>query len=176
MFWPFTVWINCSSDLKSFANSRPSASNFKSFSHRSSSQNNFGNKIQFFFAFVPNPNHDMVLNWETKRREIWSWSQSYPAMKPSAVQSQASRNRGGGQGGSWHPLILANQLIVSQPGGNIMSTTLLLPPRFFNGPAKYVAVPNTKKVDPTDHAFMTKSSSHIYFSGFLSSKTHSTVR
>ena len=31
LFWPFTVWINCSSDLKIFANSRPSASNFKRF-------------------------------------------------------------------------------------------------------------------------------------------------
>jgi len=28
LFWPFTVWINFSSDLKNFANSRPSASNF----------------------------------------------------------------------------------------------------------------------------------------------------
>ena len=28
----FTVWINCSSDLKNFENSRPSARNFKSFS------------------------------------------------------------------------------------------------------------------------------------------------
>ena len=32
LFWPFTVWINCSGDFKIFANSRPSASNFKSFS------------------------------------------------------------------------------------------------------------------------------------------------
>ena len=32
LFWPFTVWTNCSSDLKTFVNSRPSASNFKSFS------------------------------------------------------------------------------------------------------------------------------------------------
>ena len=32
LFWPFTVWINCSSDLKHFANSQPSSSNFKSFS------------------------------------------------------------------------------------------------------------------------------------------------
>jgi hypothetical protein len=32
LFWPFSVWINCSSDLKNFANSWPSASNFKSFS------------------------------------------------------------------------------------------------------------------------------------------------
>ena len=51
LFWPFTVWINCSSDLKIFENSRPSASNFKSFS-RSLEQffltigkNNFENKI-----------------------------------------------------------------------------------------------------------------------------------
>ena len=32
LFWPFTVRINCSSDLKIFENSRSSASNFKSFS------------------------------------------------------------------------------------------------------------------------------------------------
>ena len=32
LFWPFTVWIHCSSDLKNFENSWPSASNFKSFS------------------------------------------------------------------------------------------------------------------------------------------------
>ena len=53
LFWPFTVWINCSSDLKIFANSRPSASNFKSFSRSleqfflTVGQNNFGNKIPF---------------------------------------------------------------------------------------------------------------------------------
>ena len=29
LFWPFTIWINCSVDLKIFANSRPSALNFK---------------------------------------------------------------------------------------------------------------------------------------------------
>ena len=51
LFWPFTVWINCSSDLKIFANSWPSASNFKSFSWSleqfflTVGQNNFGNKI-----------------------------------------------------------------------------------------------------------------------------------
>ena len=32
LFWPFTVWINCSRDLKNFANYWPSALNFKSFS------------------------------------------------------------------------------------------------------------------------------------------------
>ena len=55
LFWPFTVWINCSSDLKKFANSWPSASNFKSFSRsleqffHTVGQNNFGNKIPFIF-------------------------------------------------------------------------------------------------------------------------------
>ena len=31
LVWPFTAWINCSSDFKKFANSLPSALNFKSF-------------------------------------------------------------------------------------------------------------------------------------------------
>ena len=51
MFWPFTVQINCYSDVKKLAISRPSASNFKSFSRSleqfflTVGQNNFGNKI-----------------------------------------------------------------------------------------------------------------------------------
>ena len=53
LFWPITVWINNSSDLENFANSWPSASNFKSFSQSleqfflTVGQNNFGNKIPF---------------------------------------------------------------------------------------------------------------------------------
>ena len=53
LFWPFTVWTNCSSDLKIFANSRHSTSNFKIFSwwleqfFLTVGQNNFGNKIPF---------------------------------------------------------------------------------------------------------------------------------
>ena len=48
----FNVWINCSSDLKTFSNSQPSALNFKSFSRSLehfflTGQNNFGNKIPF---------------------------------------------------------------------------------------------------------------------------------
>ena len=56
LFWPFNVWMNCSSDLKKFANSRPSASNFKSFSRSleqfflTAGQNNFGNKISFLLC------------------------------------------------------------------------------------------------------------------------------
>ena len=59
LFWPFTVWINCSSDLKKFANSWPSASNFKSFSWSvkqfflTVGQNNFNNKIPFIFRSNP---------------------------------------------------------------------------------------------------------------------------
>ena len=54
LFWPFTVWINNPSDLKNFSNSRPSASNFKSFSQTleqfflTVGQNNFGNNIPVF--------------------------------------------------------------------------------------------------------------------------------
>ena len=53
LFWPFTVWINCSRNLKNFANSRPSVSNSKSFSWSleqfflTVGQKNFGNKIPF---------------------------------------------------------------------------------------------------------------------------------
>ena len=48
-----SVWINCSSDLKEFANFWPSALNFQSFSQSleqfflTVDQNNFGNKIPF---------------------------------------------------------------------------------------------------------------------------------
>ena len=55
LFWPLTVWINCSSYLKNFANSQPSASNFKSFSQslehffHTVGQNIFGDKIPFIF-------------------------------------------------------------------------------------------------------------------------------
>ena len=58
LFWPFTVWIDCSSDLKKFPNSWPSASNFKSFSRSlkhfflTVGQNNFGNKIPFHFLVL----------------------------------------------------------------------------------------------------------------------------
>ena len=56
LFWLYTVWINCSSDLKNFANSQPSAPNFKSFFRSleqfflTVGQNNFGNKIPFPYA------------------------------------------------------------------------------------------------------------------------------
>ena len=55
LFWSFTIWMNCSSDLQNFANSWPSASNFKIFSQSleqfflTVGQNNFGNKIPFLF-------------------------------------------------------------------------------------------------------------------------------
>ena len=50
MSWPFTFWIICSRGSKIFANSRPSASNFKSFLNHwnnflTEGQNNFENKI-----------------------------------------------------------------------------------------------------------------------------------
>ena len=59
-FWPFTVWSNCSSDLKIFVNFRTSASNFKTAScslaqaFLSISQNNVGNKISFLLKLISN--------------------------------------------------------------------------------------------------------------------------
>ena len=53
LFWPFTIGINCSTYLKNFVNSWPSASNLKSFSWSlkqfflSLCQKNVGNKIPF---------------------------------------------------------------------------------------------------------------------------------
>ena len=58
LFWPFTVWKNCSSDIKIFENSRPSASNFKHFFRSleqfflTVGQNNFGNKIPFHIGSI----------------------------------------------------------------------------------------------------------------------------
>ena len=60
LIWPFTVWINCFSDLKIFEISRSSASNLKSFSQSleqfflTVGENNFGNKIPFFFTGFDN--------------------------------------------------------------------------------------------------------------------------
>ena len=56
LYWPFTDRINYYSNLKNFANSCPSALNFKSFSRSKFflivGQNSFGNKIAFlFFCF-----------------------------------------------------------------------------------------------------------------------------
>ena len=44
VFWAFTVWINSSSDLKTFSNSRPSASQSLEHLFLTVGQNNFGNK------------------------------------------------------------------------------------------------------------------------------------
>ena len=58
LFWPFTVKTNCSSDLKIFVNSWPSASNFKSFFSITRTifltvgQNNFGKKIPCTFLIM----------------------------------------------------------------------------------------------------------------------------
>ena len=92
LFWPFAVRINCSSDLKMFANSRPSASNFKSFSRSleqfflTVGENNFDNKIPLFHLFTiikfqPNAYWNYPFQWidvdgsNNFAAEIWqkSW-------------------------------------------------------------------------------------------------------
>ena len=75
LFWPLTVWINCSSDLKIFANSWTSASNFKSFSQSTEQfflavgRNNFGNKVPFLTVRLKNTFNSIGLhlgNWLTE--------------------------------------------------------------------------------------------------------------
>ena len=76
LFWPFTVWINFSSDLKSFANSRPSASNSKSVSQSleqfflTVGQNKFGNKIPFLFPLSFSPYWSLLDFWKIKLDEL----------------------------------------------------------------------------------------------------------
>ena len=75
---PFTVWINCSIYFKNLANSRTSASNFKSFSWSvehflfTVGQNNFGNKIQFTLHLnYPNLNILIIANILSKKLIIF---------------------------------------------------------------------------------------------------------
>ena len=65
----FTVRINWSSDLKNFANSRPSVSNFKFFSRSleqfflTVGQNNFGNKIPLISKLICNKSKCQKYEW-----------------------------------------------------------------------------------------------------------------
>ena len=76
----FTVWINCSSDLKFFANFRPSASNFKSFSQSlgqfflTVGQSNFATKYQL----SENPTNLYFLGFYRKRMNVKKKGKSWP--------------------------------------------------------------------------------------------------
>ena len=48
MLWPFTVWINCTSDFKNFGNFSWSLEQF----FLAVGQNNFGNKVPLFSNFI----------------------------------------------------------------------------------------------------------------------------
>ena len=76
LFWPFTAWINCSSDLKNFENSLPSASNFKSFF--SITRTILVTKYQIF--------HEIVLFWFSysyyrKSVRFFMWKKEYSFWK-----------------------------------------------------------------------------------------------
>ena len=88
LFWPFTVWINCSSDLKKFSNSRPSASNFKSFSRSlehfflAVGQNNLGNKLPFsLYTFE----YFFIYEWPFLKTTGWDSPPSYFAEDCNAI-------------------------------------------------------------------------------------------
>ena len=98
LFWPFTVWINCSSDLKIFENSRSSASNSKSFSRSLEQfslrvgQNNFGNKIPFLSIFQKN--NENILPGMVLYAKIMSpllWSMAWKVKGPSTFEFAPSR-------------------------------------------------------------------------------------
>ena len=83
--WPFTVRKNCPSDLKKFANSRPSASNFKSFSWSleqfflTVGQYYFGNWIPFLnrrktVAILMTLFQTWGLPFEKKSLLSWTWT------------------------------------------------------------------------------------------------------
>ena len=69
LYWNFTVWMNCSSDLKIFASYWPSASNFRTFSRSleqlflAVGQNNFGDKIPFAFISRSKENIELM-KWQ----------------------------------------------------------------------------------------------------------------
>ena len=69
LFWPFTVWMNCSSDRNCFCKFSAFSLEFQKFSRSleqffpTVGQNNFGNKIPFLFL-----NNS---NWEKNRGENW---------------------------------------------------------------------------------------------------------
>ena len=83
-----SVQTNCSSDLKNFENSQPSASNFKKISQSleqfflTVGQNNFGNKIPLLISyfwlvkeFVKFWNCFFVFSWDLRR--IWTHCEGY---------------------------------------------------------------------------------------------------
>ena len=88
LFWPNTVWINCSSDLKMCANSRPSASNFKSFSR---------SLEQFFLTVGRNNFCNKIINILQKNKPwiVYLPSGSFPG-KASASRSMANVSKVGG--------------------------------------------------------------------------------
>ena len=103
-FWPFTVWINCSSNLKIFANSRPSASNFESFSRSleqfflTVGQNNFGNKISFLLH-LPQVSHHTYsqiqeLFLPSNRTGSKRWSIQSKEIAPSVIYCVIMNSRG----------------------------------------------------------------------------------
>ena len=80
LFWPFTVRVNLSSDLKNF---RPSASTFKRFSRSleqfflTVGQKNFGNKMIFVIGLFPHIVNLVLFEWpcavEKQVKKIGSW-------------------------------------------------------------------------------------------------------
>ena len=96
LFWPFTAWINCSSDLKYFANSRLSAYNFKIFTRSveqfflTVSQNNFGNKIPFMLHMYISASHTISIYYVCQKVNIWFFMTSLKKAKSTKQKRSPS--------------------------------------------------------------------------------------
>ena len=96
----FHYWINCSRDLKIFANSWPLALNFKSFSWSleqfslTVGQNNFGNKIPFLLSFLAWNCHKCLLcRFAFLHERInWLWSLKFGNKKKSSALLELTHN------------------------------------------------------------------------------------
>ena len=78
LFWPFTIWINCSSDLKIFANFKSFSRSPEHFFLTVAGQNNFGNKIPFLLPHSSknirnNPSLEEFLDFELMKCEGNFW-------------------------------------------------------------------------------------------------------
>ena len=105
LFWPLTVLTICSSDLKIFANSWHSASNFKSFSRSLEhfflivGHNNFGNKIPFitFFQMITGNVVTVLkrIKFQLFFMQMWikSWEQENILMSFNSVNKVRPKKR-----------------------------------------------------------------------------------
>ena len=94
LFWPFTVWINCPSDLKNFANSRPSAFDFQKFFSITKTIFSHCRSEQFLFVISSSPFPSFMYFERTGKtaRLGWhfiQWVESEPFTEEKAIKQSS---------------------------------------------------------------------------------------